>query len=101
MVDLVEHAFCLSEASNMPALMELRIRACHVRGSFVTKDNQAPAISAHHLMAEPANFDYRRLAHHRHICAKKNVNTKSAFPRHALTLRLTNSMNILKACMPI
>jgi len=63
MVDLVEHAFRLSEASNMPALMELRIRACHVRGSFVTKDNQAPAISAHHVMAEPASFDYSRLAH--------------------------------------
>ena len=63
MVDLVEHAFCLSEASNMPALMELRIRACHVRGSFITKDNQAPAISKLNLMAEPASFDYSRLAH--------------------------------------
>jgi indolepyruvate ferredoxin oxidoreductase alpha subunit len=63
MVDMVEHGFCLSEASNMPVLMELRIRACHVRGSFVTKDNQAPAISAHHLMSEPAKFDYSRLAH--------------------------------------
>ncbi len=63
MVDLVEHAFRLSEASNMPALMELRIRACHVRGSFVAKDNQAPAISTHHAMQEPANFDYSRLAH--------------------------------------
>ena len=63
MVDLVEHAFRLSEASNMPALMELRIRACHVRGSFVAKDNQAPAISTHHVMQEPANFDYSRLAH--------------------------------------
>src|SRR5437868_9439809 len=31
MVDMVEHAFALSEASNMPAVMELRIRACHVR----------------------------------------------------------------------
>src|SRR5436853_2042538 len=30
MVDMVEHAFALSEASNMPAVMELRIRACHV-----------------------------------------------------------------------
>jgi indolepyruvate ferredoxin oxidoreductase alpha subunit len=63
MVDLVEHAFRLSEASNMPALMELRIRACHVRGSFIAKDNQAPAISTHHVMQEPANFDYSRLAH--------------------------------------
>lgn len=63
MVDMVEHAFCLSEASNMPALMELRIRACHVRGSFVAKDNLAPAISTRQLMTQPARFDYNRLAH--------------------------------------
>ena len=42
MVNLVEHAFALSEASNMPAVMELRIRACHVRGRFECKDNVAP-----------------------------------------------------------
>ncbi|MFM7567260.1 MAG: indolepyruvate ferredoxin oxidoreductase, partial [Betaproteobacteria bacterium] len=34
MVDMVERGFQLSEASNMPVIMELRIRACHVRGSF-------------------------------------------------------------------
>src|SRR5215813_10297867 len=39
MVRIVEHAFALSEASAMPALLELRIRACHVRGSFVAQDN--------------------------------------------------------------
>ena len=63
MVRMVEEGFRLSEASNMPALMELRIRACHVRGSFVCKDNVAPAISTRHLMEEPAKFDYARLAH--------------------------------------
>jgi indolepyruvate ferredoxin oxidoreductase alpha subunit len=63
MVRMVEHGFRLSECSNMPALMELRIRACHVRGSFVCKDNVAPAISTRHLMQEPAEFDYARLAH--------------------------------------
>lgn len=63
MVEMVEHGLRLSEASNMPALMELRIRACHVRGSFVAKDNQAPAISTHHLLRDPAKFDYARLAH--------------------------------------
>src|SRR3954470_8889879 len=63
MVRMVEQAFRLSESSNMPALMELRIRACHVRGSFVCKDNIAPAISTRHLMDEPAEFDYARLAH--------------------------------------
>ncbi len=63
MVGLVEHGFRLSEASNMPAVLELRIRACHVRGSFVAKDNLSPAISKHALMDEPAAFDYGRLAH--------------------------------------
>ncbi len=63
MVDMVEHGFALSEASNMPALMELRIRACHVRGSFVAKDNRPPAISTRHLMSEPAAFNYAKLAH--------------------------------------
>src|SRR5437764_7899197 len=63
MVNLVEHAFRLSDASNMPAMLELRIRACHVRGSFVCKDNAAPKISTQSLLAEPARFDYARLAH--------------------------------------
>ncbi|MGC4394448.1 indolepyruvate ferredoxin oxidoreductase subunit alpha [Hydrogenophaga crocea] len=63
MVHMVEHGFRLSEASNMPAIMELRIRACHVRGSFEAKDNVAPAISTQRLMQEPAGFDYMRLAH--------------------------------------
>ena len=58
MVDLVAHAFALSEASNMPALMELRIRACHLRGTFVAKDNVAPRWSTRHLIDEPAGFDY-------------------------------------------
>ncbi|WP_342128351.1 indolepyruvate ferredoxin oxidoreductase subunit alpha [Hydrogenophaga sp. OTU3427] len=63
MVHMVEHGFRLSEASNMPALMELRIRACHVRGSFTTKDNVPPSLSKRALIDEPAAFDYMRLAH--------------------------------------
>jgi len=63
MVDMVEHAFAMSEASNMPAMMELRIRACHVRGSFISKDNRAPMVSSLAPLTEPASFDYGRLAH--------------------------------------
>lgn len=63
MVRMVEHGFRLSEASNMPAILELRIRACHVRGSFRTRDNVRPAISTRALLAEPAGFDYAKLAH--------------------------------------
>lgn len=63
MVHMVEHGFRLSEASNMPAIMELRIRACHVRGSFEARDNLSPAISTQKPIEEPAAFDYMRLAH--------------------------------------
>jgi indolepyruvate ferredoxin oxidoreductase alpha subunit len=63
MVRIVEEGFALSEASSMPVMLQLRIRACHVRGSFVCRDNVAPAISPKHLMAEPSAFDYGKLAH--------------------------------------
>ncbi|HVZ46388.1 MAG TPA: indolepyruvate ferredoxin oxidoreductase subunit alpha [Ramlibacter sp.] len=63
MVRMVEQGFLLSETSNMPVVLELRIRACHVRGSFEAKDNVAPAISTRSPMDRPAAFDYMRLAH--------------------------------------
>ena len=63
MTRMVEKGFELSEASNMPAILELRIRACHVRGSFKTRDNRAPSLSTRALMNDPAGFDYMRLAH--------------------------------------
>ncbi len=41
-VDAVRHGFEMSEASNTPVMLEMRIRACHVHGSYVTQDNQRP-----------------------------------------------------------
>jgi len=63
MVRMVEEGFALSEASSTPVLLQLRIRACHMRGSFVCRDNVAPAMSARHLTEAPAPFDYTRLSH--------------------------------------
>jgi indolepyruvate ferredoxin oxidoreductase alpha subunit len=63
MVNMVEHGFRLSEASNMPVMMELRIRACHVKGQFIAKNNVAPFLSKKNLLQEPASFNYMRLAH--------------------------------------
>jgi indolepyruvate ferredoxin oxidoreductase alpha subunit len=63
MARMVEEGFRLSEASNMPTILELRIRACHVRGSFATKDNIRPAVSTRSLMESPAAFEYMKLAH--------------------------------------
>jgi indolepyruvate ferredoxin oxidoreductase, alpha subunit len=63
-VDMVEHGFALSEASNTPVMMELRIRACHVHGSFIAKDNKSPTVSMRHLLeGPPKEFIYDRLAH--------------------------------------
>src|SRR2546423_7475363 len=45
MVQMVEKAFELSEASSSPVMLELRIRACHVHGSFKTKSNVESALS--------------------------------------------------------
>jgi indolepyruvate ferredoxin oxidoreductase alpha subunit len=44
-VKMVEHAFRMSEASNMPVMLELRIRTCHVHGHFETSDNTHPLYS--------------------------------------------------------
>ena len=62
-VNLVEQAFELSETSNMPVMMELRIRACHVHGRFHAKDNRRPLISRNARLSGPAEFNYDRLSH--------------------------------------
>ncbi len=56
-VNAVEKAFELSEASSTPVFVELRIRACHVHGSFECKDNVEAKISRNALLQEPS-FDY-------------------------------------------
>ena len=56
-VDMVEKGFQLSEASNTPVMLELRIRACHVHGSFVCKDNRAPKFSRKNPLKQ-AEFNF-------------------------------------------
>src|SRR5580765_270403 len=59
-VEMVERGFELSEASSTPVMLELRIRACHVQGSFKTKKNQAPKLSKKAFIENP-DFDYGRI----------------------------------------
>jgi indolepyruvate ferredoxin oxidoreductase alpha subunit len=59
-VEMVERGFELSEASSTPVMLELRIRACHVQGSFLTKKNQAPRFSKRTLLENP-EFDFSRI----------------------------------------
>lgn len=42
LVGLTEQAFDLSEASHLPVIISLRIRAAHMTGSFTCKNNVAP-----------------------------------------------------------
>ena len=66
-VSMVEKGFELSEASQTPVMLELRIRACHVHGRFVAKDNIPPKFSVadalnnpvrdtNRIVLPPANF---------------------------------------------
>src|SRR5713226_6591689 len=52
-VHAVETGFELSEASNTPVMLELRIRACHVYGSFTTRDNARPPFSLKDALENP------------------------------------------------
>jgi indolepyruvate ferredoxin oxidoreductase alpha subunit len=52
-VAAVEHAFELSEASNTPVFLQMRLRACHVHGRFTAKDNRAPELSLREAMENP------------------------------------------------
>ena len=52
-VQAVEQGFELSEATNTPVMLELRVRACHVYGQFSTKDNVRPAFTLKDAMENP------------------------------------------------
>jgi indolepyruvate ferredoxin oxidoreductase alpha subunit len=66
-VDAVENAFQLSEASNTPVMLEMRVRSCHMTGSFIAKDNVRPPMTVdeaattpirdtNRIVLPPANF---------------------------------------------
>jgi indolepyruvate ferredoxin oxidoreductase, alpha subunit len=52
-VNAVETAFELSEVSNTPVMVEVRIRTCHVHGSFIAKDNKRPAYTLRQALENP------------------------------------------------
>jgi indolepyruvate ferredoxin oxidoreductase alpha subunit len=53
LVRMVEEGFALSEASNTPVMLEVRIRTCHVHGQFVAKDNQKPKFTLREALKNP------------------------------------------------
>ena len=70
-VAAVKHGFALSEASHTPVMLQLRIRACHVHGEFVTGANrkssftirealEAPQRDSSRIVLPPASFAHEQ-----------------------------------------
>ncbi len=59
-VKAVGDGFALSEASNSPVMLMMRIRSCHVTGSFQTRDNQCPTLSVKDALSNPRS-DFNRV----------------------------------------
>src|SRR5438105_1417060 len=60
-VEAVETGFQLSEASNTPVMLMLRIRACHVYGHFTTKANKRAEFGLADALERP-HRDLNRIA---------------------------------------
>jgi indolepyruvate ferredoxin oxidoreductase alpha subunit len=52
-VNAVKKGFELSEVSNTPVMLEVRIRACHVHGRFPTTDNVRPSFTLRDALENP------------------------------------------------
>ena len=52
-VKAVEDGFELSEVSHTPVMLEVRIRACHVHGRFIAKDNKKPSFTLRDALENP------------------------------------------------
>ncbi len=52
-VKAVGDGFELSEASNTPVMLQVRIRGCHVHGRFETRDNKRPVMSVAEALENP------------------------------------------------
>ena len=59
-VKAVGDGFALSEASNTPVMMTVRIRSCHVTGSFECSDNVAPTLTVKDALSAPKK-DFNRV----------------------------------------
>ncbi len=59
-VKAVGDGFDLSEASNTPVMLMVRIRSCHVTGQFTCRDNRPPVLSPREALSNPRS-DFARV----------------------------------------
>jgi indolepyruvate ferredoxin oxidoreductase alpha subunit len=79
-VHMVEKGFELSEASHAPVMLDLRVRACHLTGEFIAKDNKPGLYNARHRLAGPVRFEYGRLAHPPATFAQERLKIEQRLP---------------------
>ncbi len=91
-VRMVEQGFELSEASHAPVMLDLRVRACHLTGEFVAKDNKTGAYSGRHRLDGPPRFDYGRLAHPPVIFTQERLKVEQRLPEAQKFIR-DNALN--------
>jgi indolepyruvate ferredoxin oxidoreductase alpha subunit len=59
-VKAVGDGFALSEASNTPVMLMVRIRSCHVTGRFATRANRRPPLTVRDALSSPRR-DFSRV----------------------------------------
>ena len=84
-VQAVEQGFELSEATNTPVMLELRIRACHVHGRFTAKDNVRPKFTLERCHGESRSRSESHRAASGKLFARAGKDRQSAGrPRNGL-----------------
>ena len=99
MVRAVEMGFELSEASNTPVMLELRIRACHVHGSFTTRANRPPVWSSRRFLEGP-RFDYERICLPPATYLQEQKKVRERWPAAVEFLRKNRLNEHFPACGP-
>lgn len=93
LVDMVEHGFELSEATNTPVMLTMRVRACHLHGRFVAKDNRPPRLTLAEAIDNPRR-DIGRMALAPSTFVHEHEKVEDRWPRaerHILELRLNET----------
>lgn len=95
-VKAVEDGFELSEASNTPVMLQVRIRCCHVHGHFTAKDNRRPPMTVADALsgAAPRSQPHRLAA--RLLPARKGQGGETLAGRRRLH-HLAQAQRVLRA----
>ena len=78
-VTAVQLGFELSEASNTPVMLMLRIRACHLYGRFIASDNRPPPFTAQDALNAPMR-DQSRIILPPYTYAHEREKTEERWP---------------------